>query len=80
MKRSIQKVGSKQIIVGLADLFGNEVLSEELLELVDRTSRRQPGLTISIRAASPPGSRPKKKSSLSLNHPTLATGTATKSL
>ena len=46
MKRSIQKVGSKEIIVGLTDLFGNEVLSEELLEQVDCTSRRQPGLTI----------------------------------
>jgi hypothetical protein len=53
----------KQTIVGLADLFGNEVLSEELRELVDRTSgRRQPGLTKACRvvlmeAACPLGTR-----------------------
>jgi hypothetical protein len=43
----IKRIGTiKQTIVGLANLFGDEVLSEELLELVDRkSSGRQPGFT-----------------------------------
>ena len=40
----------KQTIVGLANLFGDEILSEELLDLVDRkTSGRQPGFTKACR-------------------------------
>jgi hypothetical protein len=42
-----RKIGTvKQTISGLANLFGDSVLSDDLLELVDRkTSRRQPGFT-----------------------------------
>src|SRR5438445_13674137 len=53
----------KQTIVGLANLFGDEVLSEELLELVDRRSGgRQPGFIKACRmvlmeAAKPLGAR-----------------------
>ena len=41
----MKRIGTvKQTIVGLANLFGDDVLSEELLELVDRkSSGRQPG-------------------------------------
>src|ERR1700692_2492653 len=40
----------KQTIAGLANLFGDEVLSDELLELVDRkSSGRQPGFTKACR-------------------------------
>ena len=40
----------KQTIVGLANLFGDDVLNDDLLELVDRKSkRRQPGLTKACR-------------------------------
>jgi hypothetical protein len=47
----IKRIGTvKQTIVGLANLFGDEVLSEELLELVDRkSSGRQPGFTKACR-------------------------------
>ena len=40
----MKRIGTvEQTIVGLANLFGDEVLSEELLELVDRKSGgRQP--------------------------------------
>jgi hypothetical protein len=42
----------KQTIVGLANLFGDDVLSDELLELVDRkSSGRQPGFTKACRIA-----------------------------
>jgi hypothetical protein len=43
----MKRIGTvKQTIVGLANMFGNEVLDGELLDLVDRRSngRRQPGL------------------------------------
>lgn len=47
----MKRIGTvKQTIVGLANLFGDEVLSEELLELVDRkSSGRQPGFTKACR-------------------------------
>jgi hypothetical protein len=47
-----QRIGSiKQTIAGLADLFGNDVISEEVRETVDRNShRRQPGLTDACRS------------------------------
>jgi hypothetical protein len=60
----MKRIGTvKQTIVGLANLFGDEVLSEELLELVDRKSGgRQPGFTKACRmvlmeAACPLGAR-----------------------
>jgi hypothetical protein len=60
----MKRIGTvKQTIVGLANLFGDEVLSEELLELVDRKSGgRQPGFTKACRmvlmeAARPLGAR-----------------------
>ncbi len=42
----MKRIGTvKQTISGLANLFGDELLSEELLEMVDRkSSGRQPGL------------------------------------
>src|SRR3989442_15643142 len=47
----MKRIGTvKQTIVGLANLFGDAILSEELLELVDRKSGgRQPGFTKSCR-------------------------------
>jgi hypothetical protein len=47
----VKRIGTvKQMIVGLANLFGDEVLSEELLDLVDRKSGgRQPGFTKACR-------------------------------
>lgn len=47
----MRRIGTvKQTIVGLANLFGDSVLSEELLELVDRRSNgRQPGFTKACR-------------------------------
>lgn len=47
----MKRIGTvKQTIVGLANLFGDEVLTEELLELVDRKSNgRQPGFTKACR-------------------------------
>jgi hypothetical protein len=47
----MKRIGTvKQTIVGLAHLFGEEVLSDELLELVDRkTGGRQPGFTKACR-------------------------------
>src|SRR5438477_7382430 len=60
----MKRIGTvKQTIVGLANLFGDDVLSEELLELVDRKSGgRQPGFTKACRmvlmeAAKPLGAR-----------------------
>jgi hypothetical protein len=46
-----RKIGTvKQTIAGLANLFGEGVLTDELLELVDRkSSGRQPGLTKACR-------------------------------
>src|SRR5438477_1742332 len=47
----MKRIGTvKQTIVGLANLFGDEILDEELLELVDRkNSGRQPGFTKACR-------------------------------
>jgi hypothetical protein len=47
----MKRIGTvKQTIAGLANLFGDGVLSEELLELVDRkTNGRQPGFTKACR-------------------------------
>jgi hypothetical protein len=47
----MRRIGTvKQTIAGLANLFGDDVLSEELLELVDRKSNgRQPGFTKACR-------------------------------
>lgn len=47
----MRRIGTvKQTIVGLANLFGDQVLSDELLELVDRKSGgRQPGFTKACR-------------------------------
>jgi hypothetical protein len=47
----MKRIGTvKQTIVGLANLFGDALLSEELLELVDRkSSGRQPGFTKACR-------------------------------
>jgi len=60
----MKRIGTvKQTIVGLANLFGDDVLNEELLELVDRkSSGRQPGFTKACRmvlmeAARPLGAR-----------------------
>ena len=48
----MKRIGTvKQTISGLANLFGDGVLSEELMELVDRkSSGRQPGFTKSCRS------------------------------
>ena len=47
----MKRIGTvKQTIAGLANLFGDGVLNEELLELVDRRSNgRQPGFTKACR-------------------------------
>jgi hypothetical protein len=47
----MKRIGTvKQTIVGLANMFGDEVLDEELLDLVDRRSNgRQPGFTRACR-------------------------------
>src|SRR5947209_7803212 len=47
----MKRIGTvKQTISGLANLFGDRVLNEELLELVDRrSSGRQPGFTKACR-------------------------------
>jgi hypothetical protein len=47
----MKRIGTvKQTIAGLANLFGDSVLNEELLELVDRKSNgRQPGFTKACR-------------------------------
>jgi hypothetical protein len=47
----MRRIGTiKQTIAGLANLFGDSVLSDELLELVDRkSSGRQPGFTKACR-------------------------------
>ena len=56
----MKRIGTvKQTIVGLANLFGDEVLSEELLELVDRKSGgRQPGFTKACRMILMEANRP----------------------
>jgi len=47
----MKRIGTvKQTIAGLANLFGDEVLNEDLLELMDRKSNgRQPGFTKACR-------------------------------
>jgi chorismate mutase len=47
----MRRIGTiKQTIAGLANLFGDEVLSDELLEMIDRKSGgRQPGFTKACR-------------------------------
>lgn len=49
----MKRIGTlKQTITGLANLFGDEILGEDLLELVDRkTGGRQPGFTKACRLA-----------------------------
>lgn len=49
----MRRIGTiKQTIAGLGRLFGDDVLSDELLELLDRkSSGRQPGFTKACRAA-----------------------------
>jgi hypothetical protein len=56
----MKRIGTvKQTIVGLANLFGDEVLSEELLELIDRkSSGRQPGFTKACRMVLMEADRP----------------------
>ena len=56
----MKRIGTvKQTIVGLANLFGDDVLSEELLELVDRkASGRQPGFTKACRMVLMEADRP----------------------
>jgi hypothetical protein len=56
----MKRIGTvKQTIVGLANLFGDEILSEELLDLVDRkTSGRQPGFTKACRMVLMESKRP----------------------
>src|SRR5947207_7547941 len=56
----MKRIGTvKQTIVGLANMFGDEVLTEELLELVDRKSNgRQPGFTKACRMVLMEAGRP----------------------
>lgn len=56
----MKRIGTvKQTIVGLANLFGDDVLSDELLELVDRkTGGRQPGFTKACRMVLMEANRP----------------------
>jgi hypothetical protein len=60
----MKRIGTiKQTIAGLANIFGDEILSDDLLELVDRkTAARQPGFTkvcrmVLMEAAVPLGAR-----------------------
>lgn len=56
----MKRIGTvKQTIVGLANMFGEDVLNEELLELIDRkTSGRQPGFTKACRMVLMEAGRP----------------------
>jgi len=56
----MKRIGTvKQTIVGLANLFGDDVLNDELLELVDRKSGgRQPGFTKACRMVLMEANRP----------------------
>jgi hypothetical protein len=56
----MKRIGTvKQTIVGLANLFGDEVLNEELLELIDgKSSGRQPGFTKACRMVLMESDRP----------------------
>jgi len=62
--RIMKRIGTiKQTISGLANIFGDEILTDELMELVDRkTPSRQPGFTkvcrmVLMEAAAPIGAR-----------------------
>lgn len=71
----MRRIGTvKQTIAGLANLFGDAVLSEELLELVDRKSKgRQPGFTKACRMILMEANRPlsARDEPLPLNHSTI---------
>ena len=56
----MKRIGTvQQTIVGLANLFGDDVLNDELLELVDRkSSGRQPGFTKACRMVLMEADRP----------------------
>ena len=56
----MKRIGTlKQTISGLANLFGDDILGEDLLELVDRkTGGRQPGFTKACRMALMEAGRP----------------------
>jgi|SRR6266496_5866019 len=56
----MKRIGTvKQTIIGLANMFGDEVLSDDLLELVDRKSGgRQPGFTKACRMVLMEAGRP----------------------
>lgn len=56
----MKRIGTvKQTIVGLANLFGDEILNDDLLELVDRkTGGRQPGFTKACRMVLMEADRP----------------------
>jgi chorismate mutase len=56
----MRRIGTiKQTIAGLANLFGDNVLNDELLELVDRKSNgRQPGFTKACRMVLMDAQRP----------------------
>ena len=56
----MKRIGTlKQTIAGLANLFGDEILSEDLLDLIDRkTGGRQPGFTKACRMALMEAERP----------------------
>lgn len=56
----MKRIGTvKQTIVGLANLFGDNVLNEDLLELIDRKgSGRQPGFTKACRMVLMEAGRP----------------------
>src|SRR5579862_8569547 len=56
----MKRIGTlKQTIVGLANLFGDDILNEDLLELVDRkTNGRQPGFTKACRMVLMEADRP----------------------
>jgi hypothetical protein len=56
----MKRIGSvKQTIAGLANLFGDDVLGDELLELIDRKpSGRQPGFTKACRTVLLEAKRP----------------------
>lgn len=56
----MKRIGTvKQTIAGLANLFGDSILNDELLELVDRkTNGRQPGFTKTCRMILMESTRP----------------------
>jgi hypothetical protein len=56
----MKRIGTlKQTIAGLANLFGDDILGEDLLELIDRkTAGRQPGFTKACRMVLMEAGRP----------------------